>query len=81
MTNLEIFEVPIHIHLNIEETFNFIDANIPKKYTSEVQKLLPKGSKYEQDYIRKVKSERINNAVIISCLYVVAKRNAEPKTK
>lgn len=80
MANLENFEIPIDIHLNIENTFNFIDENIPKKYSSEVQKLLPKDNKYALDYIRKVKNERINNAVIISYLYVVAKKYSDQKS-
>ncbi len=79
MANLKKIEIPIHIHLNIEDTFNFIDENIPKKYSTEVQALLPEGNKYQADYIRKVKNERINNAVIISYLYVLAKRHFDLK--
>ncbi|MFC7346013.1 hypothetical protein ACFQO9_04680 [Chryseobacterium zhengzhouense] len=79
MTNLENFEVPIHIHLNIDETFDFIDANLPQKYSSAIKEMLPEGNTYPMDYIRKVKRERINNAVIISCLYFLAKRHFDNK--
>lgn len=79
MTNLENFEVPIHIHLNIDETFDFIDENLPQKYSSEIEKMLPEGNKYPMDYIRKVKKERINNSIIISCLYLLAKKNLDSK--
>jgi hypothetical protein len=81
MANLENFDVPIHIHLNIDETFDFIDENLPKKYSLQVEKMLPEGNKYPMDYIRKVKNERINNSVIISYLYLVAKKNLDNKNK
>ncbi len=72
-------QIPIDIHSNTKETFDFIDQHLPKKYSGEVYKLLPENSKYEPDYIRKVKNDRINNAVIISYLYLVAQRNLESK--
>ncbi|MCX8533059.1 hypothetical protein [Chryseobacterium luquanense] len=74
MANLEKIEIPIDIHSNIEKTFDFIDDNIPKNYSSEVRSLLPDDKKYALDYIRKVKTNRVNNAVIISYLYIVAKK-------
>lgn len=81
MANLENFEIPIDIHSNIEKTFDFIDDNIPTKYSTEVQSLLPKDKKYALDYIRKVKTNRVNNAVIISYLYVVAKKYFDLKAQ
>ena len=75
MTKVIKFQIPIDIHSNISATFDFIDENLPKKYSSEVYKLLPENKKYRQDYIRKVKNDRINNAVIINYLYVVAKNH------
>lgn len=81
MTKVAKIHIPIDIHLNIDETFDFIDKNLPRLYTGEVYKLLPHDSNIDRDYIRKVKKERINNAVIISYLYVVAKRNLESKNQ
>ncbi|WP_123859701.1 hypothetical protein [Chryseobacterium nakagawai] len=75
------FSIPIDIHSNINETFDFIDENLPKKYTTEVYELFPDGKKFRKDYIRKVKKDRINNAVIINCLYIVAKNNYDSKMK
>ena len=61
------------IHSDIENTFNFIDQNLPVKYSREVWNLLPKSKQYiELDYIRKVKKQRIKNAVIVNALYRVA---------
>jgi hypothetical protein len=71
--------IPIDIHSNTDETFDFIDENLPRKYSDEVYNLLPENNKFEKDYIRKVKNDRINNAVIISYLYVVAQRYFESK--
>ena len=83
MANLNKIHVPIDIHSNTNETFDFIDANLPKVYSKLVYDLLPENIKNQQgfmrDYIRKVKKDRINNAVIISYLYLVAQRNLDAK--
>lgn len=73
VTNLHKMEIQYDIHSDIENTFTFIDENLPKKYSREVWNMLPKNKRYvELDYIRKVKMNRIKNAVIITALYKVA---------
>lgn len=73
VTNLHKMEIQYDIHSDIEKTFNFIDQNLPQKYSREVWNLLPKSKQYiELDYIRKVKKQRIKNAIIINALYRVA---------
>ena len=85
MTNLRNMEMPNDIHSDIEKTFNFIDENLPQKYSREAWKILPENKKYiELDYIRKVKKDRIKNAPIITALYRVAqfhKLQKQPLTK
>lgn len=75
MTNLAQIKVPENIHSNINETYDFIDANLPKNYARDVQNLLPEDGKVSFDYIRRVKLFRIKNAPIMIALYRVAQWN------
>lgn len=79
MAKIEKIKVPLDIHLNIDNTFDFIDEHLPTKYAKLVQNSLPDGNKYQTDYIRKVKNDRINNSVIISYLYLIAEENFNRK--
>lgn len=72
MTNLKQIEVPHDIHSNIQATYDFIDQNLPAKYSKQVQNLLPKGSEITLDYIRQTKKARRKNSVIMIALYRVA---------
>lgn len=75
MTNLENISVPDDIHLDIDKTYDFIEANLPEKYTRQVFNLLPEELKVDLSYIRQVKRERIKNAPIMAALYRVAQFN------
>lgn len=65
-------DVPESIHLNIKETYDYIDNHLPKNYSREVWNLLPNSSKVDLAYIRTVKKDRIKNAIIMNALYRVA---------
>ncbi|MEC5156624.1 hypothetical protein [Chryseobacterium sp. MP_3.2] len=75
MTNLENNKPIEDIHLNIGATFDFIDENLPEKYSREVLDLLPKDKQVDPAYIRIVKKYRIKNEAIINALYRVAQWN------
>lgn len=69
------------IHLNISQTFEFIDANLPERYSRQVLELLPEDKKVDLAYIRQVKTEHIKNAPIVTALYRIALRNKSQKEK
>lgn len=55
-----------------ETTKNRIKKNLPIRYVSEVQKLLPQ---YSESYIREVKSGKRNNIEIWEALSIVSQEN------
>ena len=78
MANLNKKSADNNIHLNSEETENlsldelylFIDEWLPRIYSADVNKLLPKDKQLDDTtYIRQVKREKINNPLIINALY------------
>ncbi|MGV8914345.1 MAG: hypothetical protein ACOH1X_02740 [Kaistella sp.] len=69
------------IHLDIGGTFDYIDANLPEKYSRETLALLPLHKKVDPAYIRIVKKYRIKNEAIINALYRVAQWNELQKDK
>lgn len=78
MTNLNKKSADNNIHLNSEGTENlsldelylFIDEWLPRNYSADVNKLLPKDKQLDDTtYIRQVKREKINNPLIINALY------------
>ena len=75
MTKLQKIKVSEDIHLNINKTFDFIDDNLPVKYSRQVLNLLPDDKKVDPAYIRTVKKDRIKNALIMTALYRVAQWN------
>lgn len=75
MTKLQKIKVSEDIHLNINKTFDFINDNLPEKYSRQVWNLLPKNAKVDLAYIRTVKKNRIKNALIMTALYRVAQFN------
>ena len=75
MTKLQKIKVSEDIHLNINTTFDFINDNLPVKYSRQVWNLLPKNAKVDLAYIRTVKKNRIKNALIMTALYRVAQFN------
>ena len=75
MTKLQKIKVSEDIHLNINTTFDFINDNLPVKYSRQVWNLLPKNAKVDLAYIRTVKKNRIKNALIMTALYRVAQWN------
>lgn len=70
---------PEDIHLNIEETFKFINENLPEKYARQTLNLLPEDKKVDLAYIRQVKTYKIFNETIINALYRVAQWNKAQK--
>lgn len=81
MTNLKKRNANKDIHLNIAATFDFIDENLPEKYSRQVLNLLPEDKKVDLAYIRTVKCDRIKNETIINALYRVAQWNKLQKTQ
>ena len=78
MANLNKKNADNNIHLNsegsenlsIDELYLFIDEWLPRIYSADVNKLLPKDKQLEDTtYIRQVKREKINNPLIINALY------------
>lgn len=72
MTNLDKIKVPEDIHLNIDETYDFIHKWLPPRYSTEVNKLLDEVDRVDNAYVRQVKKERINNPKIYTALYRIA---------
>lgn len=75
MAKLQKIKVPEDIHLNINATFDFINQNLPEKYSRQAWNLLPDDAKVDLAYIRTVKKDRIKNALIMNALYRVAQFN------
>ena len=78
MANLKKKKADNNIHLNtegpenltIDELYSFINDWLPRNYSADVNKLLPKHKQLEDTtYIRQVKREKINNPLIINALY------------
>jgi hypothetical protein len=69
------------IHSNIPKTFEFIDNNLPDRYSRRVLELLPDDKKVDLAYIRQVRTERIKNAPIVTALFRVAQQNKALKEK
>ncbi|PIE50732.1 MAG: hypothetical protein CSA38_01840 [Flavobacteriales bacterium] len=61
-----------NIHLNIRETFDFIDTWLPTYYATDTLKLLAEEDKVDKSYIRLVKTKRVKNKKIYTALYKVA---------
>ena len=72
MTKVKIIKPPENIHLNINETFDFIMQWLPRNYSAEVNKLLDPKDRVNPAYIRQVKRERIDNKKIILAMYRIA---------
>lgn len=72
MTKVSNTQIPEDIHLNIEKTFEFIRAWLPRNYTREVNKLLDPEDRVDESYIRKVKQQGIRNKKIYTAMYRIA---------
>ncbi len=55
---------------SINETFDFINRWLPKRYTGSVNILLKKSK--DPDYIRKVKNRKLQDEAVIDALYKVS---------
>lgn len=73
--------VPSSVFLNAENTFQFLDDNLPKYYANQVLNILPRNKKVTLDYIRRVKYKKIMNVHILSALYRVAQFHALQKNE
>lgn len=78
MAKIDKINTPETIHLNkedvgtmsIDELFQFIYSWLPRNYSNDVNKLLPKENQLvDTTYIRQVKKEKINNPLIVNALY------------
>jgi hypothetical protein len=58
MTKVQNIKVPESIHSNINETFDFINENLPERYSKQVWNLLPEEAKVDLAYIRIVKKKQ-----------------------
>lgn len=77
--DVKLISVPESVFLDIEKTFDFIDAHLPRNYTRQVVQLFESIADVDTSYIRKVKKERILNVRIISALYRIAQFSALQK--
>ncbi|KFC19338.1 hypothetical protein [Chryseobacterium sp. FH1] len=75
MTNLSKIKAPDNIHLNISETFDFIYEWLPRNYAKQCKRILRGKDKKSEEYIRLVKTKRINNRKIYTALYRIALLN------
>lgn len=58
-----------------DEMFDFIEEWLPRGYSNEVNKILGKKSKLNPVSIRRIKTKRIKNSVVMNALYKVAEQN------
>lgn len=60
-----------------DEMFDFIDEWLPRGYSNEVNKILGKKAKLNAVSIRRIKTKRIKNSVVMNALYKVAEENRQ----